>query len=78
MIKLIELEAAALSAEDKLIEQRLAEREQYERTHCRKCGREITDWDEVIQTDTELIQHYHCDCGYWGNLYYKLTFGGNY
>lgn len=44
MIKLIELEAAALAAEDALI----AEKENQERTHCRQCGKEITDWDEVV------------------------------
>lgn len=78
MRKLFELEAVALAAEDTLIEQKIRERREYERTHCRRCGREIIDWDEVVQTDSALIQHYHCSCGYWGNLYYKLTYVDNY
>lgn len=48
MKDLIKLEAVALAAEDTLIEQRIRERREYERTHCRRCGREIIDWDEVV------------------------------
>lgn len=53
-----------------------AKREHKELTHCIECGRQITDWDTIEQTDTELIQTYICPCGCVAEQHYQLTYTG--
>lgn len=47
----------------------------HKRTHCAHCDNSIEEWEEVEQTDNELIQYYHCSwCGFNGAQHYKLEY----
>lgn len=50
--------------------------QEFERNHCKKCGRKITDWEEVEQTENELILTYRCPCGFYADQHYKLIYDG--
>ena len=42
--------------------------------NCIKCGKPITDWEEVEQRETELVLTYKCSCGFYGEQYYDLIY----
>ncbi len=50
------------------------QREKEERNNCIRCGKPITDWEEVEQTDTELIMTYKCSCGCYADQHFKLIY----
>lgn len=74
MLDLFELEAAAAVAENSLIKQQIEEQEKYESSHCRQCGKAITDWEKVKQSNEEIILTYKCPCGYYADQHYKLVY----
>ena len=74
MRKLFELEAAALAAEDEAIREQIRARQEYERNHCQRCGKSITEWEDVEQKENEIIFSYRCSCGYYADQHYKLIY----
>ena len=49
-------------------------REREERNNCMRCGKPIAHWEEVEQTETELIMSYRCDCGCLAEQHFKLIY----
>ena len=56
------------------LEELIKQREKEERENCMRCGRKITDWEDVEQTETELILTYKCHCGCYAEQHYKLSY----
>lgn len=50
------------------------QREKEERNNCMRCGKPIAHWEEVEQTETELIMTYKCECGCLGEQHFKLIY----
>lgn len=77
--KYLELEQKLIQMEQLIeeLQEQEEEKEPGQMNYCAVCGKEIADWEDVEQTENELILTYKCaTCGTYAEQHYKLVYDG--